>query len=693
MNKKSATLLISLIFLLTITNLPIINKLASANNPTLNPEMIYVDDDNTQGPWNGTQNYPYKHISDGVSNATEGDTIYVYSGIYNETLTVNKSIIIEGENKSSTIIDGMYEEIIVHITVDAVNITNFTVRNSGGYKDNAGIKIDSSNNSITNCIFYRTKTSIYLNNAFNNEINNCNFHTNGEGVFLKSSVHNTVKDCQFYHNAIGIHIQDTHQTEIFNSYAHTNGIGFFCNASSGIEIVRCAVCDNNDNQGGIILHGSSHINITNCNICHNGVGVKIRNSSLISIVECNLSFNTHFTIYLRAYSRDVTISNCNITNNFRHGIYMLDNSNCKVVDSNIYGNSIDGVYASKSICNARYNWWGGITGPIFTGFRIIDRIKKYSGEILFFPWHWKSLKNIGSSWKTNDIFTKLEVTDNGNKYIDLQGDDTDSDGVPDWWEEKWGYSPNVWNDHENLDPDNDSLNNIEECFTDQWGSNPRHRDLFLEFDWMESKTPGVTNRPPSDQIELMKWAFEKHNITLHVDDGLLGEGEEIPYMPGFSYDGLRDLYWDYFLHNDLNNPRKEIFHYGLICDYSAGPGFAFIGWDNLNAFTISAQLLANGNPSFTRGQLIMTGSMHETGHTLGLFVDDFGGNDNHATFRPWHIEFWKYSNYKSCMNYRYTWSLLDYSDGDNGSGDFNDWENLDFSFFKDSHFEWPKEAV
>jgi len=100
--------------------------------------------------------------------------------------------------------------------------------------------------------------------------------------------------------------------------------------------------------------------------------------------------------------------------------------------------------------------------------------------------------------------------------------------------------------------------------------------------------------------------------------------------------------------------------------------------------------LMNHN-SFSRGQLIMTGSMHEAGHTLGLFVDDFGGNDNRNVVQPKYKEFWLYKNYKSCMNYRYTWMILDYSDGAHGYGDFDDWSNLDFTFFKNTHFEWPKD--
>jgi len=82
--------------------------------------------------------------------------------------------------------------------------------------------------------------------------------------------------------------------------------------------------------------------------------------------------------------------------------------------------------------------------------------------------------------------------------------------------------------------------------------------------------------------------------------------------------------------------------------------------------------------------------MHELGHTLGLIADDFGGIDNHANIYPKYREYWKFKNYKSAMSYQYTYRVLDYSDGDRGPNDFNDWDNMQFDFFKNTHLDWPK---
>ncbi len=161
-----------------------------------------------------------------------------------------------------------------------------------------------------------------------------------------------------------------------------------------------------------------------------------------------------------------------------------------------------------------------------------------------------------------------------------------------------------------------------------WDSNPFQKDAFLEFDWVKPQNQDAPNKPSHSSICKIKSAFKRHNITLHVDAGKLGGGEEIPPTSNFSYADLRDLYWDYFLHNDLNNPRKGIFHYCLVCDYGTDRGFSFMGWDHLDSFEISAQMLHENFPRYSRDHVIISGAFHEFGHTFGLFVDDHGGNDN-----------------------------------------------------------------
>jgi hypothetical protein len=49
---------------------------------------------------------------------------------------------------------------------------------------------------------------------------------------------------------------------------------------------------------------------------------------------------------------------------------------------------------------------------------------------------------------------------------------------------------------------------------------------------------------------------------------------------------------------------------------------------------------------------------------------------------PWQPMYYVYRNYKSIMNYRYTYKIFDYSDGINGFLDNDDWGTLDLSYFE-----------
>jgi len=249
MNKIVLILVIVLLFLLPALFFINMDLQDSQNTKSVtHAGMLYVDESNQQGPWDGTPEHPYCHVRDAVDNVTNPGAIYVRNGIYYGRLTIDKTVTLIGESTRDTIIDGLYEAVVISIIAPHVTIKNFTIRNSGGYLDNAGIKVESHDNTVADCIIYRTKTGIYVTETAHNAIQNCTFCSNGDGVCLQSSQYTTIKDCQFTHNALGLHLQDTSDTEIMDSYAHTNGIGLFCTGSSNIDILRCASFNNNDNQ-------------------------------------------------------------------------------------------------------------------------------------------------------------------------------------------------------------------------------------------------------------------------------------------------------------------------------------------------------------------------------------------------------------------------------------------------------------
>jgi hypothetical protein len=273
--------------------------------------------------------------------------------------------------------------------------------------------------------------------------------------------------------------------------------------------------------------------------------------------------------------------------------------------------------------------------------------------------------------------------------------DPDHDNISTYWEYKWGYDPLKWEDHKNIDPDNDSINNIEEFLTSQWLSDPFRRDLFLEMDYMDVSPNGEQSIVPEASREQLKNPFHRRNIVFHFDTGELNGGELIPFDPLISFDEVIPLYNQYFLHNDSTTWRRGVFHYGIYV-YSTKPngyGFSgdvepFMGYlPGTNSFIISSKQMEKNTRLSSKSleYFYAAATMHEMGHTMGIRNGHPPGCDVQLSKYPWQPGWWIYRTYKSIMNYHYTYRIFDYSDGSHGVRDFDDWSNLNFS-----HFEIPE---
>ncbi len=280
----------------------------------------------------------------------------------------------------------------------------------------------------------------------------------------------------------------------------------------------------------------------------------------------------------------------------------------------------------------------------------------------------------------------IEVNEYGtDPEVSNIGDDSDNDDVPIEWEWKWGFDPTDWDNHKNIDPEPDGLDNVEEYLTSQWGSDPYTRDLFIELDQMGESPRGEKSQFPERSKELLYTAFDRQNIIYHLDDGKWDEtgSEIIPFDEATNGEELDEIYIQYFLHQDSNNWRKGVFHYSvLVYNCTRAGGHAF----RKNSFQMSSKYTEEKarNPILNRDIVFASGHMHETGHTLGFWW--VPGHSGLAMY-PWQIMWWVYRSYKSCMNYGYVYRIVDYSDGSRFRIDLDDWERMDLTYFQSS--SWP----
>ena len=169
--------------------------------------ILYVDDDNTNGPWDGSLNHPYQYIQDAIKHAQPYDHIYVFNGTYYEHLHIYKPLTIEGESNQHTIIDGGYISNIITITSQNTTLARFTIQNSGITTSDTAILIDNQHTIILENNIQHNQHGIKLNTP-NNAIIYNNFKNNKNHAYTQYN--NTIT----YNHWDNIHLNDINEDGI-----------------------------------------------------------------------------------------------------------------------------------------------------------------------------------------------------------------------------------------------------------------------------------------------------------------------------------------------------------------------------------------------------------------------------------------------------------------------------------------------
>jgi len=370
---------------------------------------IYVDDDNIEGPWDGTQECPYQHIQDAINVATDGDTVFVYAGTYYENVIMNKSIVLVGEDKNSTIIDGNMSGNAVYVSVDWVNISGFTITN-GDFGDDvgqnnwfyAGIRLTASNSTINGNIICHNRLGIFGKKATDITIFDNTFIGDGITFSLYDTETESVPFCEkyFIHNIYNNMINGN------ILYYYKNQQDFIVPEDAGqIIAVNCKnmiICDE------ILVNADSGCMLVNCSNClikrsniSLGDGMLWLIHSNNNTIQYNRILNNFEGICLDCESTKNIVQYNDISNNDACGIIVEDNSNYNVIYKN---NLMNNRYqAGFLFCHAnkwRQNYWDESR---FLPYLIPGKISIWNKEINWINFDWRPAR------EPYDIRVLLEV--------------------------------------------------------------------------------------------------------------------------------------------------------------------------------------------------------------------------------------------------------------------------------------------
>jgi len=349
-------------------------------------ETILNEDGNTlyvggSGPNN------YTKVQDAIDDASDGDTVFVYSGHYYERLLINKSLFLQGEYCNTTFLNSYFFSTVIHVISPDVTIEGFTIQNSSTHHTNfyAGIKgladnlhlsdlnlvnngigvflQDSQGHYITSCRFINN--GLYVDNSTDNIVLNCmvnqmpliyvedelNQHVISAGQVIVNQCTNISVDSVYLRNvSVGMQILNSYNISLENSYVENNSFGgilvkdsslvfikqnfFGDNWYTGVEFcsVQRAACCNNTFTKGSNVHLIDSFETTILNNAMTDCGVRLKNSSYCLVG--NNSFKEQSWGIVLYFQCQYNIISGNVMDNISGGIAIEEQSANNLIDRN-----------------------------------------------------------------------------------------------------------------------------------------------------------------------------------------------------------------------------------------------------------------------------------------------------------------------------------------------------------------------
>lgn len=309
----------------------------------------------------------YLTIHDAVSNASSGDIILVYSGRYNETVSVNVSVVIRGVNQelgngSDTglpWVDGKGSGDVFDIGVDNVTLSGFRISGGDLPSFGAGVYVHSNGCTVKENDVFMNNYGVVVEGSdeesvYNNVIQDNIIRDNKFGLDLFYSENTTVEGNHFVKCGVGVYGKKV--TQFLHKMTNNviNDLNLFYEKNrKGLHLSGV-----NENFGSVILVNCSDVVIEQMDISSTDIGVELAFCSDVVIKDSRLANNV-FGLYVYCSPEGVVIRNNSFVENSEAGICIRESGN-ESIELNVLEKNFDGVrfeYStrsdldSNSLCN------------------------------------------------------------------------------------------------------------------------------------------------------------------------------------------------------------------------------------------------------------------------------------------------------------------------------------------------------
>jgi parallel beta-helix repeat protein len=309
--KEKILIIFVFTLLIAFTVLPASGDVLKEKSPLIiwDGDIIYVGG---SGPNN------HSTIQGGINAANPGYTVFVYddSSPYVENIVIDKLIILVGENKDTTIIDGdiPYSDHTIDIISGDSIVREFTVTGRGIY-------IGSNNNLLEDCDVVDNGYEGLIIGGKNNHISNCYFSGNfNHGGLDINGISNIVSNCTF--DGDSVHIGDGPYNQLYDCFFY----GGFAQLGIGGDYTRIENCVMESVSWVSIGIYANHLLLKNC-IINNSTTEAIYTDSHydyndIQLINCTISNSGEEGIYFGGNFQNCVISGCRFINNAESAIFI-----------------------------------------------------------------------------------------------------------------------------------------------------------------------------------------------------------------------------------------------------------------------------------------------------------------------------------------------------------------------------------